>query len=202
MWRGATAFVIAHEIGHVKLGPPPKLVVSDLEGRAGQLAPRCPSLTDPTVAARRRYEEQADALAFDAVVAGGPALGRAAAGVAGDLGIPTLFLLVLAADIVQIASVTQNRMLRALLKMQIGDAAMARLIAANESTQAPGTELVGRVYSETHPAAAQRLLALRNKLAELPGSVWYGQPDQGSPQMMLALAEKACAEATGPPSVQ
>jgi hypothetical protein len=197
MWRGAIAFVVAHEIGHVILGAPPQLDVSDLQGRARQLAPMCPSLTDPSVVARRRYEEKADALAFDGVVAGGPALGRAAAGVAGDLGIPTLFLLVLAADIVQIASVTQNRMLRTMLKMKIGDEAMARLIAANQSTQAPGTELVGRVYSETHPSAAQRLLTLRNKLAELPGSVWYGQPDQGSQQLMIALAERACAEATG-----
>ncbi|HUO55110.1 MAG TPA: hypothetical protein VMU18_10230 [Rhodoblastus sp.] len=198
MVRGAVAFVIAHELGHIVLGrPPPPSQRDDLTGRARQLAPMCPSLTDPAVVARRRYEEQADALAFEAVVAGGPALGRSAAGVAGDLGIPLLFLLVLAADIVEIATVTQNRLSRAMLKMQIGDDAMRRLLEANEARQAPGTELVGRFYSATHPAAAQRLLTLRNKLAETPGSIWYRQPDQGSYRMMLALAETACAEATG-----
>jgi hypothetical protein len=194
-WRGAVGFVIAHEVGHVKLGSPPAPDQDTaLQGRKRELAPLCPSLTSPAVLALRKYEENADALGFEAVVVGGSAMGRGPKGVAGDLGIVALLDFLLAEDNVRVGSVVQDPFVRGLLSEKIGKEYLARLITLNSSNQVGTTSLVERFYSDTHPASVERLVTLRNKLSKLPESIWYGEPDVNSLQQMELLRNKACAE--------
>jgi hypothetical protein len=194
--RGAGGFVLAHEMAHVLLGPPPDVAasLSALPSRARQLAPMCPALTDPAIAARRAYEDRADALALEAVLAGGDALGRAPIGLPGELGIATLLTLMLAADIVTLASVLESPLPQRFVQQSVGADSLARLRAAG--ARRPGTDLVGLVYSETHPAAVQRLVGTMRTLAQRPGSMWYGDSDPASNQaLLLTLVERACQEA-------
>lgn len=194
-FHGALGFLLAHEFAHMALGPlpPPDPAMAALPRRARQLAPMCPMLTSPSVLARRGYEEQADSMALAAVHAGGDALGRAPAGLPGDLGIATLLTLMLGADLVRLGSVLELPLARRLLELEVGaeDAARLRAQAAR-----PGTDLVRLIYSDTHPAAVQRLLRIMQALAGTPGSLWYGNPDPaGSQALMQRLVERVCTEA-------
>lgn len=194
--RGAGGFVLAHEMAHVLLGPPPALepALRGLPRRARQLAPMCPALTDPAVAARRDYEDRADALALQAVLAAGDAVGRGPAGLPGELGIATLLTLLLGADIVRVGSTVDSPLPRRMLELQVGPDVAARL--REQAVPRPGTDLVGLFYSDTHPAAVQRLVGVMRTLAQRPGSLWYGDPDPAASQaLLLKLVEQGCAEA-------
>jgi hypothetical protein len=198
VWRGACGFVLAHEMAHVLLGTPPSLepVLRDLPKRARQLAPICPALAGEAVVARRKYEERADSLALEAVLAGGAALGRGRIGLAGDFGIPTLLTLMLAADIVRIGSTTNSQFAQRMLEGDVGLEIASKLRKQNETTLKPETDLVRLYYSNTHPAVVQRLIGVTRSLAQRPGSLWYGDADPASDQeRLLTLVEIGCAEA-------
>jgi hypothetical protein len=194
--RGAAGFVLAHEIAHVLLGEPPSVeaALRGLPRRARQLAPMCPSLTLPAVVKRRAYEDAADARALEAVLAGGPALGQGPVGLPGELGIATLFTLRLGDDIVRVGSTVNTPIPRRLLEAQVGPEMFARLRA--DAAPRPGTDLVGLIYSDTHPAVVERLLGVMRRLAKRPGSQWQGDADPARSQAVwLQLVQMSCDEA-------
>jgi hypothetical protein len=194
--RGAAGFVLAHEMAHLLGGPAPPLPSTrpDLPRRARQLAPACPQLTDPAIAARRAYEEQADTVALNAVLAAGEPMGQGRRGLPGELGIATLLTLTLAANIVQLGSTIESGIAPRGLQMMVGPEKFAALRARN--TPVPGTDLTRLVYSDTHPAAVQRLMTVMRALAAQRGSLWFGDPDPASDQaVLLQLQELACADA-------
>jgi len=194
-WRGAIGFILAHEFGHVLQGPTRQLPrePGNLPPRARELAPVCPALTDPVVTARRVYEEKADELAFEAVIAGGAVLGRGSRYLAGDLGIPMLLQLFLAKDIVYVGSKIDSQPAIDFLRQQIGEDALTRLKVIPRSLRR--SALIEQFYSQTHPAVVQRLSAIRRKLSVQPGSIWYGSRVPPVEQIMKEIADKACAEA-------
>lgn len=194
--RGAVGFVLAHELAHTLGGTAPPLPSSrpGLPRRARQLAPACPGLTDPSITARRAYEEQADAVALDAVLAAGPPMGQGARGLPGELGIATLLTLTLAANIVHLGSTLDSGIAPRGLAMLVGPEKVGALRA--RQAPVPGTDLVRLVYSDSHPAAVQRLMTVMRILAKRPGSLWHGDPDPAADQaVLLQLQDLACAEA-------
>ncbi|HTW25598.1 MAG TPA: hypothetical protein VME92_00620 [Acetobacteraceae bacterium] len=194
--RGAGGFLLAHEMGHVLLGTPPSLDValSGLPRRARQLAPMCPDLTNPSVIARRTYEERADALALEGVLNAGDAVGRPPTGLPGEFGIAMLFVLMLSADVVRVGSTVDAPLPQRYLELVVGHDAFVHL--REQFAPRPGTDLVHLFYTDTHPAAVQRLLAVMRSLAARPGSMWYGSGDPVSDQMLLQrLVEEGCREA-------
>jgi hypothetical protein len=194
--RGAAGFVLAHEMAHVLAGPAPPLPAArpDLPRRARQLANACPRLTDPAIAALRAYEARADATALEAVLAAGAPMGQAAQGLPGEFGIAVLLTLTLGADIVRLGSVLEGGIAERGLTMHVGPERVRALRARNALR--PVTDLTRMVYSDTHPAAVQRLMEVMRVLAQRPGSLWYGDPDPAADQaMMVQLQELACAEA-------
>jgi hypothetical protein len=194
--RGLAGFLVAHEMAHVQLGTPPSLEQSfqHLPQRARQLAPMCPQLIDDSVKARHAYEDRADAIALQAVLGGGAALGQAPLGLPGEIGIATLFTLMLAADVVRVGTTVDRPLTQKMVEMQIGHDAFVRL--REQTRPKPGTDLVGMFYTDTHPAAVQRLLVVMQNLSKRPDSMWYGNWSASSDQMLLAqLVEQSCAEA-------
>lgn len=194
--RGAAAFLLAHEFAHLLLGPAPWPLhaLAGLPRRARQLAPMCPDLTHESVKARRAYEEQADRMALAAVhqLPRGP-VGQGGAGLPGDLGIAMLLNLMLGADLVRLGTTLELPLAARMLEQQLGADVFASLRAA---APLPGTDLVRLAYSDTHPAALQRLLEVMRQLSETEGSLWYGDTSVATSQgLMQLLVQRACAEA-------
>jgi hypothetical protein len=191
--RGAIGFVLAHEMAHILLGQAPvlEIAMADLPRRARQLAPMCPRLTDSTIAARRAYEERADAIAYRAVLAGGKVLGQGPAGLPGEIGMAVLWSLMVASDLVRVGTTAVRPLTLRMLERELGSETVVRLRQAPER---PGTDVVGLLYTDSHPAAVQRLREVVRTLARTPGSLSYGQPEGGAMIALAQIIELECAE--------
>jgi hypothetical protein len=189
--RGALAFVLAHELSHVLIGPrrssdtapPPDSRLTsqrEIDERAA-----CPDLNTRDAAQQQRYESQADALAVELI--GRQCLlgedGKRQHAIF-DLGMQWHFLAAMWTTVFKLGRATSSPYIASTLKRELGEGLYGSLIARHERSD---NKAVHAVFIDTHPPDMARIEQLISRLKRTP----CGTEASVSPELRMFERERA-----------
>jgi hypothetical protein len=193
LMRGALAFVLAHEMGHLKLG---HVQFHESERlRLGNLTPRqqderraCPELIDKEARERQKLESAAD-------LAGVTMLG-AQCRIGNDgqlrhaiymLGTSWYFLAAMGDKLLEMGRSTDSALIAKLLRMKLGPQLYDQVVAAQAREVRRG---VAPAFPLSHPPDATRMQAIENALRATPCG--GGNIDSSEAKMLEMFRTQMC----------
>jgi len=201
-YRGALAFILAHEMGHVSMGQPLSQQVSrrplprTLSKEDRKNLKVCPELLAPNYRDQQQVEARADDYAvqllgkvlFPPGVTDQPRLWY-------ELGAQWLVLYRINSELVRTLYATNSKNIRAMLRLQLGPALYDALQGQKKDQDAEADSFIAQAFPATHPASYRRLSQALGGLAKSPYSLYYGQPvDDSEATMLDAVIQRQCSE--------
>ena len=199
--RGALAFVLAHEMGHLRAGDAgasnpgeAAVVLKDLTERQKDERRACPETLDPRFRARQRDEAAADMAAVRLLG------GQCRIGADGQLrhaiyllGTQWYFLAAMSDKLLQMGRSTSSPVIAQALRIQLGPALYDQVIAAHADAQRRGA--VAPAFPSTHPPDATRMRDIERALAASPcGSSGF---DVAQAQLLEQFRASMCQRLVG-----
>lgn len=191
--RGAMAFVIAHEMGHIVVGkrepPDVRRTHKPYTGKDRDTYHACPELIDPERRAKQAVEKAADDFAAQTlanVCVEKPRHLRY------ELGAEWYFLYLMNKKLLYSVKTTQSRFIHTTVRNKVGEKLYAALVAQPEDL---GRGSVHLTFPPSHPPDYRRVAESLGKLHASPCSLNYGEP-AASPQMQLLdmFTVRACQD--------
>ena len=195
LYRGALAFVIAHELGHVSLGPREVVARSQARpftGRDRDTYRACPLLVDPGHREKQAVEAEADKVAA-----------RLLAGVCAqltpqqprkfvyELGAQWYFVYTMGQGLVSALFATESRLIHTYMKTKLGADLYGAILKTAEREDRGSVQVF---FPFTHPPDYRRAVDSLGQLRRLPCSYFYGEAESAEPQLLEQVRDRACRE--------
>jgi hypothetical protein len=199
--RGALAFVLAHEMGHLRIGrslseEPERLRLSKMTERQKDEARACPELMDKEARQRQKHEQDADSAAV-------ALLGQQCR--IGDdgklrhsiymLGTSWYFLASMSDKLIEMGRNTDSPVIAQALRSKIGSELYQQVVAAHASEKRRGA--VAFAFPSSHPPDTARMQAIDQALRATPcgGGGLEGSLLQA--QLLDMFRQQMCRRLTG-----
>ncbi len=197
LMRGALAFVLAHEMGHLKIGHvrfnEPDRMRLNLTPRQRDERRACPELLEKEFRERQKLEAAADLA--------GVALLGAQCRIGGDgqlrhsiymLGTAWFFLASMSDKLLEMGRSTDSPLIAKLLRSKLGPQLYERVIAAQARETRGGA--VAPAFPSTHPPDAARMQAIEKALKATPCG--GGDIDSSEAQLLEMFRMQMCRRLT------
>ena len=191
--RGALAFVLAHEMGHLQIGrtmsdEPDRIRLSNMTEREKDEARACPELMEREARQRQTIEREAD-------LAAAAMLGKQCLGAGGDLryqiymlGTTVYFLAAMSDKLIDMGRNSDSPNIAAMLRRFLGPDLYERVIAAHAAEKRRGA--VAFAFPSSHPPDTARMQAIEATLRDSPcGASGF---DSTSGAMLELLRRQTC----------
>jgi len=198
-FMGMLAYTLAHEMYHL-LSPPsfsgPRSRGERFSGRAAQLASACPEYMDSRVELYRTYESQADQYAAGLLVQIPHEAGGGGKRLKYEFGTAALGNHMMGEELIQISAESSDAFLRQVVRSRVRPEFYALLASLGDGSD-PKEVLIGKVFTNKHPATVERLLRVTATIRAHPRSAFYGERGATGRQDLLMwnmLKRKICEE--------
>ncbi|QSA96672.1 hypothetical protein [Methylococcus sp. EFPC2] len=197
--RGAAAFVLAHEMGHMRIDdvasdPAPAKLPSNLTQRQKDERNACPEALLPEFRQRQQIERSADLAAVGLLgkqcSIGNDGQLRHAINM---LGTSWYFLAAMSDKLLQMGRNSSSPTIARALRMKIGPELYERVVAARAAANPKGA--VKSAYPSTHPPDTERMRAIETALQSTPCG--GGNLDSSGAQMLEMFRLQMCRSLIG-----
>ena len=201
LMRGALAFVLAHEMGHLRIGrtmteEPDRLRLSRMTEREKDEARACPELMLGESRQRQKHEQAAD-------LAGAELLGRQCR-IGNDgklrhaiymLGTSWYFMASMSDKLIEMGRNTDSPVIARALRAKIGPELYERVVAAHAAEKRRGA--VAFAFPSTHPPDTARMQAIDKALRATPCGNDGLEASLAEAQLIDMFRQQICRRLTG-----
>ncbi len=200
LMRGALAFVLAHEMGHLRIGPamssqePDRLRLSRMTEREKDEARACPELMERESRQRQKHEQAADLAAVEL-------LGQQCR-IGNDgklrhaiymLGTSWYFLASMSDKLIEMARNTDSLVIAQALRVKIGPQLYQQVVAAHAREKRRGA--VAFAFPSSHPPDTARMQAIETALRATPCG--GGDLESAEAQLLDTFRQQMCRRLIG-----
>ena len=199
--RGALGFVIAHEMGHLALGPPSAATQAQpprpLSGKDRDVAQACPALVDPSHLAKQQLERAADDFAAGLLERlCGSWASHQPQHLMYELGARWYFLYAMSRALLSMGNVTESRNIHLMLKTKLGPELYQAVLAQGERADRGSIHLT---YPSNHPPDYERVERLQNRFSQSQCSLSRGEPGSMEVKLLEVFRQQACRDLAAKP---